>query len=121
MKGAKPIGSAEVQQSSETEARGNIHELTRPNGGSAKAEHNNDETWADSLETLLRRVSEVSAHEIGSLIEEFDGLRKKLETDLSRIQRDIAEYAELTQGVTQLAILISDNMKNLPRPSAANR
>ena len=45
----------------------------------------------------------------------FRRLRKKLETDLSRIQRDVAEYTELSKGVMQLATTISDGMKKLPR------
>ena len=73
-----------------------------------------DEVAANSLEALLRRVSEASTGEIESLIDEFHGLRKKLETDLSRIQRDIAKYRELSQAVMQLAASISDGMKELP-------
>jgi methyl-accepting chemotaxis protein len=56
----------------------------------------------------------VSTGEIESLIDEFQGLRKKLEADLTRIQRDIAEYRELSQGVSELATSISDAMKKLP-------
>jgi hypothetical protein len=72
--------------------------------------------WAaDSLEDLMRRVSEVSTGEIENLIGEFHGLRKKLQTDLSRIQRDIAEYRGLSQAVMQqLTASISNGMKQLP-------
>lgn len=74
------------------------------------------EVGTDGLEVLLRRVSEVSTGEIESLIDEFHGLRQKLQTDLGRIQRDIAEYRELSQAVMQLAASISDGMNKLPRP-----
>jgi methyl-accepting chemotaxis protein len=90
MSSAKLNGSAEIDQSSEVAA--------------------------DGLETLLCRVSEVSTGEIESLIDEFNGLRKKLQTDLSRIQRDIAEYRALSQAVMQLTASISDSMNKLPRP-----
>ena len=73
------------------------------------------EVGTDGLEVLLRRVSEVSTGEIESLIDEFHGLRKKLQTDLGRIQRDIADR-ELSQAVMQLAASISDGMNKLPRP-----
>ena len=52
--------------------------------------------------------------EIENLIDELHGLRKKLETEGCRIQNDIARYAELSQGVMQLTIIISDNVKKLP-------
>ena len=41
-------------------------------------------------------------------------LRKKLQTDGDRIQRDIAEHAELSQQVMQLTKIISDSVKKLP-------
>ena len=54
-----------------------------------------------------------ATREIRNLVDEFHDLDKKLQTDLSRIQRDIAEYAELSKGVMQLATTISDGMKRL--------
>jgi hypothetical protein len=52
--------------------------------------------------------------EIKSLIVELKTLHKKLQTDGDRIQRDIAEHAELSQQVMQLTNIISDSMKKLP-------
>jgi hypothetical protein len=41
-------------------------------------------------------------------------LRKKLQTDGTRIQRDIAEYAELSHQLMQLTSIIADSVKKLP-------
>jgi hypothetical protein len=90
MGSAKLNGSAEINQS---------------------FENGDDEVAANGLEDLLRRVAEVSTGEIENLIDEFHGVRKKLQTDLSRIQRDIAEYRELSQAAMQLTVSISDGMK----------
>jgi methyl-accepting chemotaxis protein len=68
---------------------------------------------AKNLDTALCRVSAASTREIRNLVDEFHDLGKKLQTDLSRIQRDIAEYAEPSKGVMQLATTISDGMKKL--------
>jgi hypothetical protein len=87
---------------------------TRARGALRQVEDSDGEVGADSLEALLRRVSEVSTGEIEKLVDEFHGLRKKLQTDLSRIQRDIAQYRELSQAVMQLAASLSDGMKELP-------
>jgi len=114
MSSAKLNGSAEINQSSEMDVRRNTHELAHASGALRQVENSDDEVAANSLETLLRRVSEVSTGEIESLVDEFHGLRKKLQTDLSRIQRDIAQYRELSQAVMQLAAIISDGMKELP-------
>jgi hypothetical protein len=48
-------------------------------------------------------------------------LHKKLQTDGDRIQRDIAEHAELSQQVMQLTNIISDSVKKLPRASGISR
>jgi hypothetical protein len=114
MSSAKLNGSAEINPSSEMDVRRNTHEVAHADGALRQVENGDDEVAANSLEALLRRVSEASTGEIESLIDEFHGLRKKLETDLSRIQRDIAKYRELSQAVMQLAASISDGMKELP-------
>jgi methyl-accepting chemotaxis protein len=114
MRSAKLNGSAEINQSSEMDVRRNTHESAHASGALRQVENADDEVAANSLEDLLRRVSEVSTGEIESLIDEFHGVRKKLQTDLSRIQRDIAEYREVSQAVMQLAASISNAMKQLP-------
>jgi hypothetical protein len=111
MSSAKLNGSAET--SSEVDVERNTRELAHSSGAFRQVENGDEEMAANSLEGLLRRVSEVSTGEIENLVEEFHGVRKKLETDLSHIQRDIAEYRELSQGLMQLTVSISDRMKKL--------
>ena len=60
------------------------------------------------------RVSGNSTREIDNLIGELQALRKKLQVDSDRIQRDIAEYASLSQSVMQLTKIVSDSVKKLP-------
>ena|SRR5437763_417737 len=111
----RPLGSAEIEKSSEVEAGGNIHELAR--GSSAvfrPGEASDVEMSSDNLAGLLRRVSEASTREIENLVGDLQALRKKLHTDGNRIQRDITEYAELTQQVMQLTKIISESVKKLP-------
>jgi len=72
------------------------------------------EMSGEHLGTLLRQVSKTSIGEIDSLIVELKKLHKKLQTDGDRIQRDIAEHAELSQQVMQLTNIISDSVKKLP-------
>ena len=74
-----------------------------------------DEMAANTIATLLRRVCNASTYEIDNLIGELRGLREKLETDCDHLQRDIAEYAKLSQGAVQLTAILSDSVKDLPR------
>ena len=51
--------------------------------------------------------------EIDGLIVEPRTLHKKRQTDGDRIQRDIAEHAELSQQVMQLTKIISENVEKV--------
>ena len=79
-----------------------------------QTESSDGEMSGEHLGTLLRQVSKASMGEIDSLIVELKTLHKKLQTDGDRIQRDIAEHAELSQQVMQLTKIISDSVKKLP-------
>jgi chromosome condensin MukBEF complex kleisin-like MukF subunit len=114
MSSAKLNGSAEINQSSEMDVRRNTRELAHASAALRQVENRDGEAAANSLEALLRRVSEVSTGEIENLVDEFHGLRQKLQIDLHRIQRDLAKYRELSQAVMQLAASISEGMKELP-------
>jgi hypothetical protein len=66
---------------------------------------------------LLGKASETSAREIDNLIDELHALRGRLQND-SRIQRDIAKYAALSEQVMQITKIISDSVKKLPETSS---
>ena len=80
-----------------------------------QAESGDVKTSAEDLAALLHRLSDVSTHEIEKLIDALQALRNQLQNAGNRIQRDIAEYAELSQRIMQLTAIISDSVKNLPR------
>jgi DNA repair exonuclease SbcCD ATPase subunit len=118
MQPTKPIGLTEINKSSsEMDVEGNIRELTHASHPLRQAENRDNQTSANSLDTLLGRVSEASTREIENLIDELQTLRNKLEGDGNRIRRDIVEYAGLSQQVMQVTTIISDNVKKLPAPS----
>ena len=79
-----------------------------------QTENDDGERSGEHLGNLLRQVSKASMGEIESLIVELKTLHKKLQTDGDRIQRDIAEHADLSQQVMQLTKIISDSVKKLP-------
>ena len=83
-----------------------------------QTESNDGEMSGEHLGTLLRQVSKTSIGEIDGLIVELRTLHKKLQTDGERIQRDIAEHAELSQRVMQLTKINSDSVKKLPGHAA---
>jgi DNA anti-recombination protein RmuC len=79
-----------------------------------QAESGDVKTSAETLAAMLRRVSESSTREIEGLINQLQRLRTQLQNAGDRIQRDIAQYTELSQQTTQLTAIISDSVKKLP-------
>lgn len=114
---AKPFGFAETDKP-ETEVEGNIRELARGSAAFRQSETGDGDMTASRLGTLLRRVSGNSTREIDNLIGELQTLREKLENDSSRLQRDIVDYAAISQQVMQLTKIISESVKKLPDAQA---
>jgi hypothetical protein len=107
-------GSADIVEPLEKEIGSNIHELTRKREVFRQLENGDGEMSTTDLGMLLRRVSEGSTREVDNLIDELQGLRKKLVTDRDRIQSDIARHVEMGRGVMQLTTIISDSVKKIP-------
>jgi hypothetical protein len=114
MNSVKPRVAAEIEKPS-TEIEGNIRELVRRDTGSIRQVDTESETAANNLSTLLRRVSGNSAREIDNLIGELRILRDKLQADSDRVEREIVEYASLSQSVIQLTKIIADGVTQVKR------
>ncbi len=118
---AKPLESAEIDRSADVEVEGNIRELVRRDSTSIRQTESDGEVAANNLNGLLRRVSANSTREIDNLINELRTLREKLQADGNRVQRDITEYAALSQSVIQLTKIISDGVTHVKKlPEAPN-
>lgn len=111
----KTRGSGETENAPEVEVEGNIRELVRRDSTAFRHAEGDSELAANSLSTLLRRVSGNSAREIDNLIGELRILRDKLQADSSRVEREIVEYAALSQSVIQLTKIISDGVTQVKK------
>ena len=112
----KPQESAAIEKTAEAEVEGNIRELVRRDSVAfrQKADHDS-EMIANNVGSLVRRVSGTSTREIDNLINELQNLREKLQSDGSRVQRDLVEYAALSQSVMQLTKIISDSLDHVKK------
>jgi hypothetical protein len=113
-----PSGPAEIGRPSSMEAEGNIRSLPRGITGFRRPSQADGETAPESLNSLLGKALETSAHKIDNLIDELHTLRGRLQNDSDRIQRDIAKYAALSEQVMQITRIISDSVKKLPDTSS---
>jgi hypothetical protein len=113
----KQRGSVGMERSAEPELEGKIHELVRRDSNAVCQTNSAGEIATRSLSDLLRRVSANSTSEIDNLISELRLLREKLLADGDRVERDIVEYAALSQSVIEITKIITESMtqvKKLP-------
>jgi hypothetical protein len=105
-------------KSSEPELEGN---LASANASTWQSEREDAQIPTGNLGSMLGEVSKASMEEIDRLISELQTLRRKLQTDGERIERDIATYAELSQQVLQVTTIITDSVKKLPGALGKNQ
>ena len=68
------------------------------------------ELLANSIEALVQRVAGTSVQEIDGLIAELQTLRALLEEEAARVQRNLAEYAHLSQSAMQSTRIIAESL-----------
>jgi len=112
-------GSVGADRSAEAELEGNIHELVRRESNAIRQTDGESEAATRNLGDLLRRVSANSTGEIDALISELRLLREKLTTDGQRIERDVVDYAALSQSVIEMTKIITDSMLQVKKLPAA--
>lgn len=75
------------------------------------------EAAVNNVNTLIQRVAGASAHEIDNLIGELENLRALMHEEGQRVQRDLANFAKLSQTAMKSTRIISENLAQWKRPS----
>ena len=76
----------------------------------------------DSLGFLLRRVAGNSVETLDEVIVELKILRKTLQSEGARVEREVVEYATLTQAALQSTRIIAESLAHWRQaPEAAPR
>ena len=79
------------------------------------------EVVANSIGSLLQRVAGSSVQEIDQLVAELQTIRTLLESEGARVQREIIEYAHLSQSAMQTTKVIAENLaRRTFTPTAIN-
>jgi hypothetical protein len=68
------------------------------------------EAVANSIGSLLQRVAGSSVQDIDRLIAELQAMRTSLESEGARVQREIIEYAHLSQSAMLTTKVIGENL-----------
>jgi len=114
--------TAENDQPVEPEVEGEIREFVRREVATnpGRQPENESEQVANNLNSVLQRVSSTSVQEIDKLITELQMLRDKLQSEAARVQREIVEYATLSQGALQSTKIIAESLIQWRKASHAS-
>ena len=101
------------QQPRETGVEGEIREFVRRDGQALRrAPETDSELVAHNISTLLQRVAGTSVQEVDRLIGELQQLRELLHQEGARVQREITEYAHLSQSAMQSTKIIAESLSH---------
>src|SRR5437870_6006580 len=104
----KPV---DLGHAAEAAVEGEIRDFVRRDGASLRRmPEGESELVANNITTLLQRVAGTSVQEIDRLIAELQTLRELLHQEGARVQREIAEYAHLSQSAMQSTKIIAESL-----------
>jgi hypothetical protein len=114
-------------QPAETELEGKIREFVRRDFGALRHQERDSrqpraedgprrrpqesDPAAGNAGSLLQRVSEASLKEVDHLIVELQTRREKLLSERARLQREIIEFAKMSQSTMQSTKIIAESLK----------
>lgn len=119
---------ADVETTSVTDVEAGIREFVRNDiaylrrapsilNAAESAADASSEAAVNNVNTLIQRVTGASAHEIDNLIGELENLRALMHEEGQRVQRDLANFAKLSQTAMKSTRIISENLAQWKRPS----
>ena len=104
----------------EAAREGELREFVRRDGASVRRTPETDgEPVANNIGTLFERVAGTSVQEIDDLIAGLRTLRSLLQNQGARVQREMAEYAHLSQSAMESTKIISEGLFQWAQESAA--
>jgi len=106
----KPRDPAELEKSNESAVEGEIREFVRRDVTLRRTPEADSEVVANNIGTLLQRVAGSSVQEIDRLMGELHTLRELLQSEGARVQREITEYAHLSQSAMQSTKIITESL-----------
>jgi len=105
--------------SAETEAEGKIREFVRRDVVSNPGcqPENDSQLVASNVNSVLQRVTETSVQEIDKLITDLQTLSNILDSEASRVQREVVQYSTFTQAALQSTKIIAEGLERWKKAS----
>jgi hypothetical protein len=131
MTASKPERLGEIDQVAAAEFEGEIREFVRRDVSFWRRQRQEPatEAVADSVNSVIQRVSGASVEEIERVIGELQAMRDVLRAEGERVQREVAAYANMSQAAMGTMKVMSESLSrwrpaatavaNEPRPEPA--
>jgi hypothetical protein len=88
---------------------GEVREYVRP---PPRRPLEDGEVAAHNVNTFLQRVTGLSIAEIDRIVRELHTMREVLQSKGEQVQREVAEYSQLTQSAIQSTKIITETLAN---------
>jgi hypothetical protein len=106
----------EMARPMEAQVEGDIREFVRRDVATFRRNPESEsEMVANNIGSLLQRVAGTSVKEIDKLIIELQTLRDMLASEGARVQREIVEYATLSQAAMASTRIITESLTQWKR------
>jgi hypothetical protein len=106
----------QIDKSAESQVEGEIREFVRRDIATFRRQPESEgEVVANNIGTLLQRVAGTSVKEVDKLILELQTLRDMLQNESARVQREIVEFATLSQAAMQSTKIIAESLTHWKR------
>ena len=103
----------DAEPATATEVEGEIRDFVRRDTASLRRQPESDsDLVANNISSLLQRVAGTSVQEIDRLIAELQNLREMLSVEGARVQREIVQYATLSQSAMQSTKIIAESLSH---------
>jgi hypothetical protein len=123
MTASKPERLGEIDQAAASEFEGEIREFVRRDVSFWRRQQRQEpatDAVAESVNSVLQRVSSASIEEIERVIGELQTMRDMLRAEGERVQREIAGYANLSQAAMASMKIMSESLSRW-KPAPAIR
>jgi hypothetical protein len=119
---AAPSEEAAAATATVNEVEGEIREFVRRDVSVFRRNRSDatagGDVAADSINSLIQRVSASSLLEVERVINELTNVRDMLRSEAERVQREIASYASLSQGAMSSMKIIAESLGQWQPPSS---
>jgi hypothetical protein len=114
---------ASLGKSAELKVEGEVRELVRHDFAPRRrpVERERERDISGHVGTLMKRVAENSVREVDDLIAKLKRRREQLLAESERVQRQIAEYAQMSQSTMQSTKIISESLASFNKVPDAPR